>query len=75
MIAYNMKRCLRFFLVSYFEYHQIWLNILMDSHNFLSIITILVTNFMELLLMKTWETRCFIQGSFIFAADLPLLFS
>jgi len=29
--AYNMKGCLRFFLFSYFEYCQIWLNIHMDD--------------------------------------------
>jgi hypothetical protein len=33
MIAYNMKKCLRFFYFYIFEYHQIWLNILMDSQN------------------------------------------
>ncbi len=33
-IAYNMKGCLRFFfLLSYFKYRQIWLNIVMDDHH------------------------------------------
>jgi hypothetical protein len=34
--AYNIE-VLKIFLLSYFEYHKIWLSILMDNHHFSNI--------------------------------------
>jgi hypothetical protein len=34
--AYNIE-VLKIFLLSYFEYHKIWLRILIDDHNFSNI--------------------------------------
>ncbi len=31
ILAYNMKRVLKIYLLSYFEYFQIWLNLLLDD--------------------------------------------